>query len=72
MMRKSIIVSLLVVLLSTLVLISSGCSQPGKTYAEVHREHLRDLRVNQLQVSRDFDRAIHFDRPSRLSEMRLP
>lgn len=73
-MKNRLSASLLVILLSALTLIMSGCgffNQPGETAQEVHREHLRILRLSQQQLIRDLDRAGHFDRPSRLSEMRL-
>ena len=73
-MKNSIKVSLLVVLLLTLTLITSGCgffNHPGKTASEVNREHRRMLRVNQQELMSDVDRAVHLDRPSTLTEMRI-
>jgi len=65
----------LMVLLLALVLFSTGCGlfdQPGKTAQEVHREHLRELRVNNQQMMRDVDRWLGFDQPSMLTERKLP
>lgn len=65
----------LMVLLLALVLFSAGCGffdQPGKTAQEVHREHLRVLRVNNQQMIRDLDRWLGFDQPSMLTERKLP
>jgi hypothetical protein len=73
-MRNKITVSLLVVVLSTLVVLSMGCGlfdQPGKTAAEVNREHIRTMQINQQQLMRDIDRTAHIDQPSTLSEMRI-
>ncbi len=74
-MRKRIIVSLLIAVLSTLAFMSTGCScyfcQPGKTPAEVNREHARTLQINQEQLMRDIDRTFDFDKPRTLTEMRV-
>jgi hypothetical protein len=54
---------------------SSGCSmfdQPGKTAAEVNREHIRMLRVNQQEMMRDIDRSLLLDEPRGLSDVRMP
>jgi len=64
----------LAILLLSLVLLSTGCgffNQPGKTAQEVHREHIRILRVNQQQMMRDVDRWLGFDQPSKLTDMKL-
>jgi hypothetical protein len=66
---------ILTILLSAIILFSTGCaffSQPGKTAQEVHREHLRVLRVNNQQMMRDIDRLLGFDQPSKLSDRELP
>ena len=74
-MKNTFKVSLLTILLLTLSVVLAGCKgffdQPGMTAQEVHREHLRMIRVNQQQLMRDLDRAGHFDRPSQLSELRV-
>ena len=74
-MKNRLAVSLLVIVLLTLVIFASGCglfNHPGKTAAEVNREHIQALRINQQELMRDVDRTGHFDRPSRLSEMKMP
>jgi hypothetical protein len=66
---------LLAVLLGILVFWLSGCSffeQPGETAAEGHRRHLRNLSVNQQNLISDIDRALLIDKPSKLSEKRIP
>jgi hypothetical protein len=55
----------------------SGCSssfwqQPGETVAEGHRRHLRMLRINQQQLVEDVDHVLLLDRPSRLTDKRIP
>jgi len=51
-----------------------GCSvkQPGETTAEGQRRHLRNLRINQQELMQDIDKAMLFDKPSKLSEKRTP
>jgi len=74
-MRNNIAVVLLVSLLMTLVVLLTGCGlfdQPGKTAAEVHREHLRTLQINQQQMMQDIDRSLDMDQPSKLSDKRIP
>jgi hypothetical protein len=71
-MKNRIIVSLLIVALLTLVVMSTGCDQPGKTAAEVNRDHVRMLRVNQQELMYDIDRTMFFDEPHRLTERHMP
>jgi hypothetical protein len=74
-MKNRIVVSLLCVTLWTLATMSMGCGffdQQGKTAAEVNRDHLRMLRVNQEQMMHDVDRTMFWDKPSSLTELRLP
>jgi len=62
-------------LLLGLILVASGCgsyAQPGETAAERSRRHRRILRVNHSQMMDDIDRLLHLDRPSRLTDRRLP
>lgn len=71
-MRTKIV---LAVLLLAFVLFSTGCgffNQPGKTAQEVHREHLRAIRVNQQGMMADIDRVLGVDQPSKLTEKKLP
>jgi hypothetical protein len=74
-MRNKVAVILLVVTLLSLVVLSTGCglfNQPGKTPAEVNRDHARALRVNQQEMMADLDRVLGIDKPSRLTDKRLP
>ncbi len=74
-MRHSFTVSILVVSLLGLALLLTGCgffNQPDKTAAEVHRDHLRTLRVNQQEMMSDIDRTLGVDQPSRLTDKKLP
>lgn len=61
--------------LLALILVASGCGayhQPGETAAERSRRHRRILRVNHSQMMEDIDKLLNLDRPSRLSDRRLP
>jgi hypothetical protein len=74
-MKNRIVVSLLGVTLLTLATMSTGCgffNQQGETAGEVNRDHIRTLRVNNEQMMHDIDRTFFLDKPSSLSEMKLP
>jgi hypothetical protein len=78
-MMKNVSVNLfnviLVVVLSVLVFIPFGCtslSQPGETVAEGSRRHQRIVRINQQEMMSDIDAVLMLDRPSRLSDLRIP
>ena len=62
----------LVVFLCSLVWLSSGCTQPGETMAEGHRRHKRNLRINQQELMQDVDTVLLLDKPSKLSDKRIP
>jgi hypothetical protein len=66
---------LLAVLLCILVFWLGGCSlieQPGETAAEGNRRHLRNLTVNQQNMMSDIDRTLLFDKPSKLTDKKIP
>jgi hypothetical protein len=74
-MKNRITVSLLIVVLLALVVMSTGCGlfdQPGKTAAEVNRDHIRMLQINQQELSADVDRALFLDKPHTLSGKSMP
>jgi hypothetical protein len=52
----------------------AGCSgrHPGETRAEVNRRHDRALRLNSEMMLSDLDKALMLDRPSRLTDKRIP
>ena len=52
----------------------SGCSwqHPGETVSEVNRRHERALRLNNQMMLSDLDRVLMLDRPSRLTDKRMP
>jgi hypothetical protein len=63
----------LVVVLFVVICLSVGCvSRLGETAAEGHRRHLRNLRINQQEMMEDIDTALLTDRPSRLTDKRIP
>ena len=75
---KSVCVSLCKVILSVILLVlvfaSFGCSsvQPGETAAEGSRRHRRITRINQQGMMADIDMVLMLDRPSKLTDKRIP
>lgn len=75
MMKRVSVLIILGVFLSVLLLSCTGCaffSQPGETAAEGNRRHLKTLRVNNQQMMQDIDQVLLLDKPSKLTEMRMP
>jgi hypothetical protein len=64
----------LVIVLFVVICLSVGCStaQLGETSAEGHRRHLRNLRINNQEMMQDIDTALMTDKPSRLTDKRIP
>ena len=61
--------------LCALVFWLSGCGsygQLGETEAEGHRRHERIARINQQELLQDIDKALLADKPSRLTDRRIP
>lgn len=52
----------------------AGCTtqQPGETAREIHRRHVRTLRLNSQMMMSDIDRFLLLDRPSKLTDKRIP
>ena len=74
-MRNSFRVSVLVVVLSAMIVLSSGCgffNHPGKTPAEVHRDQMRTIKMNHQELMSDIDRAVFLDKPSTLTNRNIP
>ncbi len=64
-----------VVILCALFLVPLGCrsyAQMGETSAEGHRRHKRVLRLNNQGMMEDLDTFMLLDRPSRMTDMRIP
>ncbi|MCP4263005.1 MAG: hypothetical protein GY774_36655 [Planctomycetes bacterium] len=64
-----------VVILCTLFLVPLGCSsydQMGETTAEGNRRHKRVLRLNNNEMMEDLDTFMLLDRPSKLTDKRIP
>jgi hypothetical protein len=49
-----------------------GCTQPGETMAETNRRHRRVLEVNNETMLKDLDEVLMWDRPSHLTDERVP
>ncbi len=66
---------ILTVILGVLFLLAAGCSsyeQPGETAAEGRRRHLRNARINQQELMADVDKFMQTDKPSGLTDKRVP
>ena len=66
---------ILTVILGVLFLLPAGCSsyeQPGETAAEGRRRHARVARINRQEMMADIDRFLLLDKPSRLTDKRIP
>ena len=64
-----------VVILCALFLVPLGCrsyAQVGETAAEGHRRHQRVLRLNNQEMMKDLDTFMLLDRPSKLTDKRIP
>jgi len=72
MMKKTSVSMILGIFLFALVFWLNGCSQPGETTAEGHRRHIRNVRINQQEMNQDIDKALLLDKPSKLSDKRVP
>jgi len=65
----------LAALLCALVFSLGGCAlfeQGGETANKGHRRHLRNLTINQQSLISDIDRALLIDKPSALTDKRIP
>ncbi len=64
----------LAIILCAFIFVLSGCSseQMGETEAEGHRRHVRNLRINNQQMMEDIDAFLLLDKPSKLSDKRVP
>ena len=62
----------LAVLLCVLAVLLTGCQQAGETTAHGQRRHLRNMTINQESLNSDLDRALLFDRSSRLTPLKIP
>ena len=76
-MMKSVSVCkvILVIVLCALFLVPLGCrsyNQLGETAAEGHRRHKRALRINHQEMMAELDAAFLLDKPSRLTDRRIP
>jgi hypothetical protein len=66
---------ILTVIVSVFVLMPCGCTsyeQMGETAAEGRRRHIRNSRINQQQLMADLDTFWLTDKPSRLTDKRIP
>lgn len=66
---------ILSVMVFVFVLLPCGCSsyeQMGETAAEGRRRHQRNLRINQQQLMADLDMFWLLDKPSKLTDKRIP
>ncbi len=66
---------ILAVVLWILVFVPCGCSsyeQPGETAAEGRRRHLRNARIDQGELMADMDKFMQSDKPSKLTDKRIP
>ncbi len=64
-----------VVILCALFLVPLGCrsyDQMGETTAEGNRRHKRVLRLNNNEMMEDLDTFMLLDRPSKLTDKRIP
>ena len=65
---------ILTVILCVLFFLPFGCAwdQMGETTAEGSRRHKRMLRINRQEMLADIDRALLLDKPSKLTDKRVP
>lgn len=69
---RSLRVLALALMLCVMTLLSVGCAGMGETRAEARRRHSRVLRLNTGQLGSDIDMVLLLDKPSMLTDKRLP
>jgi len=65
----------LAIVLFVFVFLPCGCSsyeQMGETAAEGRRRHQRNLRIQRQQLMADLDTLLLLDKPSKLTDKRIP
>lgn len=66
----------LAIALCACALLAGGCAgwftQPGETEAEGRRRHMRNLALDKQGLMSDIDTALLLDKPSKLSDKRIP
>lgn len=64
----------LILILCVLVFLTVGCAsnQLGESAAEGNRRHLRILRVSNQELITDIDKVLLLDKPSKLTDKRIP
>jgi len=66
---------ILAIVLFVFIFLLCGCrsyEQPGETAAEGRRRHQRTLRINRQQMTADLDELMLLDKPSKLTDKRIP
>ena len=67
--------AILTVIVFVFVFLPCGCNsyeQMGETAAEGRRRHIRNSRLNQQQLMADLDAFWLLDKPSKLTDKRIP
>ena len=67
-MKKNRIMMLVLVIAVVAGIFLSGCAAPGRTKAEVHRDHYDRFQQDVLQFQDDVDAVFMLERPGRLSD----
>ena len=65
----------LIVIVLVFIFLPGGCKsyeQMGETAAEGRRRHLRNQRISQQQLMADLDSFLLLDKPSKLTDKRIP
>ncbi len=66
---------ILSIILWALVFLPLGCAfwdQSGETTTEGHRRHKRVLSINRQEMMADVDKFLLLDKPSKLTDKRIP
>jgi len=72
-MKNVSILTVLGIILCALVLWLGGClEQLGESPAEGRRRHLRNAHINRQELMEDLDVVILADKPSKLTDKRIP
>ena len=69
-MKRKFVLGLILCFMAFLL---TGClEQLGETSAEGRRRHTRVVRTNQQELMGDIDKVLMMDKPSKLSDRRVP